>query len=165
VEVFLKLEILVEEFNSNLPDNAVIPLDHIINWINMRLYRLRSSLASSNNFCLDAALEQFSMNHRSFRSVETAVVQQNRAVSRPDGPPHKIGMPKAISELIPRDENGKRSCLRYWTHEGCKGKGRNCDTEYLAHTRPKASAIDEKLLKYIKENVGHIRKNAFQDQE
>jgi hypothetical protein len=169
VHVFQRLAMVVEAFSSSLSSGMVFPSALVVEWIDVKLYQLRSALASSDDARITAALDNISINHQSFRMVEAASYASRLAPARADpakstrvgATPPVRGVPRHVCDLIPTAEDGRKACLRFWSQAGCSGRGRTCDNPRLAHFQPPRASVPDIVLDYITTQYGALRDSAF----
>jgi hypothetical protein len=167
--VFLSLENVVEEFQNCMADDMIFPSREFVHWIDLRLYKIRSALASADESKITSVMNTISMDHRSFRMVELAAYprssanQKNTLIVNPK-PPIRSAVPREISLLIPKDTGGKLACLKYWTKTGCGGPQKICESKSFSHFRPLRREVDVKLIEYVTHHYGELKNDAFRDQ-
>lgn len=162
-DAFHRIEVVVEEFNGARAHDMTFPSSMFVDWIDLKLYKLRTALSSSDDIRVATALTNISIDHRSFRMVEMAS-RAHKSETKSKGNPTttvRASIPKAVSDNIPTDASGKRACLRYWTYNGCKGKGKVCDSEHYVHITPKRSEVPENVIQYVEQTYGRIKDRAF----
>jgi hypothetical protein len=166
--IFRKVKYVVEQFSNLLTSDMSFPTERFVQWIDVRLYKIRRALASEDPARLKEATSEIGMGHYSFDGVKMAAYSTKSQTPTTSSAPSKSGstrekMPKDVSSAIPLDSNGKKACVRFWTVAGCKGKGDKCDNEHFSHIKPARATVNEKIISYITQRYGGLRADAFSD--